>query len=227
MSILPDIHSLTHSEAGEGHANEDVALVRPHPDDAGVLLCALADGQGGQAGGAAAARVAVEESLRAASSFPAKELREAAPWYAVVGAADEAVCEDDAAGYCTLVSLVVSAREVWGASCGDSGALLLSGGREFLLTEGQRKNPPVGSSAVRPVGFSARLHPGWTLLVASDGVWKYVGWEQIVRMAAQNQGQELVAALRRAAWDANGGRLPDDFSVALLYGEPHTGQSGS
>ncbi len=150
-----NIHCLIHSEAGEGHANEDVALVRPHPEDADVLLCALADGQGGQAGGGAAARVAAEESLRAAASFPAHELRQAAPWYAVVGAADEAVCEDDAAGYCTLVSLCVSAREVWGASCGDSGALLVQGERDFLLTEHQRKDPPVGSSAAYPVAFSA------------------------------------------------------------------------
>lgn len=216
---MSNIHSLIHSEAGEGHANEDVALVLPHPDDAGVLLCALADGQGGQAGGADAARVAAEESLRAASSFPAKELFGAAPWYAVVGAADEAVCEDDAAGYCTLVSLGVSDGGVWGASCGDSGALLVSGGRDLLLTENQRKNPPVGSSAAHPVAFSARLHPGWTLLVVSDGVWKFVGWEHIACLAAENEGQALVAALRQAAWDANGGRLPDDFSVALLHGQ--------
>ncbi len=216
---MSDIHSLIHSEAGEGHANEDVALVRPHPEDAGVLLCSLADGQGGQAGGADAARVAAEESLRAASSFPAKELFGAAPWYAVVGAADEAVCEDVAAGYCTLVSLCVSEREVWGASCGDSGALLIQGGRNFLLTENQRKNPPVGSSAAHPVAFSARLHPGWKLLVLSDGVWKFVGWESIAWIAGQYQGQALIAALRGAAWDANGGRLPDDFTVALLHGE--------
>lgn len=218
--------SFIHSEAGEGHANEDVVLVRPHPGDAGVLLCSLADGQGGQAGGARAARVAVEESLRAAASFPVRELFGAAPWYAAVGAADEAVCGDDAAGYCTLVSLCVSAREVWGASCGDSGALLIQGGRNFLLTENQRKNPPVGSSAARPVAFSARLQPGWTLLVVSDGVWKYVGWEHIARLARGHQGRELVAALRHAAWDANGGRLPDDFSAALLHGEPHTRQNG-
>ena len=194
-------------------------IVRPHPGDAGVLLCSLADGQGGQVGGAAAAWVAVEESLRAASSFPANELRQAAPWYAIVGAADEAVCEDDAAGFCSLVSLCTSGQGIWGASCGDSGALLLSGGRDFLLTEGQRKNPPVGSSAAHPVAFSARLQPGWTLLVVSDGVWKYVGWEHIAPMAAHYSGPDLIAALRRAAWDASGGRLPDDFGITLLHGQ--------
>ena len=211
-----DVRYLIHSEPGDGHSNEDVVAVRPHPGDADVLLCALADGQGGQAGGAAAARVAVEESLRAASSFQADELREEAAWYAVVGVADEAVCEDDAAGYCSLVSLCISGQGVWGASCGDSGALLLCGGRDLLLTDDQRKNPPVGSSAARPVAFSARLAPGWVLLVVSDGVWKYVGWEKIARIADPHRGPELIAALRQAALDASGGRLPDDFSAALL-----------
>ena len=106
------LHQVVYSEAGDGHSNEDLVIVRPHPGDAGVSLCSLADGQGGQSGGAAAARSAVDESLRAASSLPADELRQATPWYAVVGAADEVVCEDDAVGFCSLVSLGVSEREV-------------------------------------------------------------------------------------------------------------------
>ncbi len=213
MSLL----SFIHTEPGDDHANEDVVLVRPHPEDAGLLLCSVADGQGGQAGGAAAARVAVEESLRAAASFPAKELRQAAPWYAILSAADDAVAEADDAGFCTLISLCVSEHQVCGASCGDSGALLLNGGQEILLTEDQRKNPPVGSSAAHPVAFSARLKAGWKLLVVSDGVWKYVGWEHIAGLTAKHQGEALIAALRQAAWESGGGRLQDDFSVVLLH----------
>jgi len=226
-ATILNLHYLVHSEPGDGHANEDLVTVRPHPGNADVLLCCLADGQGGQSGGASAARVAVEESLRAASSFPADELREEALWHAIVGAADEAVCEDAAAGYCSLVSLCISAEGIWGASCGDSGALLLSGGRDILLTDAQRKNPPVGSSAARPTAFSARLAPGWRLLVVSDGVWKYVGWESIAQIAARGHGPDLIAALRRAALESNGGRLQDDFSVALLYGDGDTGKIGS
>ncbi len=189
-----DVRCLIHSEPGDGHINEDVVAVRPHPGNADVVLCALADGQGGQAG----------------------------------GAADDAVREDDAAGYCSLVSLCLSGQGVWGASCGDGGALLLSGGRDILLTDDQRKNPPVGSGVSCPVAFSARLAPGWVLLVVSDGVWKYVGWDQITRMAARHQGPELITALRQAALDASGGSLPDDFSVALLYdGGTQMEQNGS
>lgn len=38
---MPDIRCLIHSEAGEGHANEDVTLVRLYPANADVLTCAL------------------------------------------------------------------------------------------------------------------------------------------------------------------------------------------
>ena len=213
---MPPIHHWTHSEPGHDHANQDVALVRPHPDDALSLLCALADGQGGRSGGAEAAHLAASECLSAASTFPAASLLDEAAWYPIVNAADEAVCEDDDAGYTTLVGLCVSAGVVCGASCGDSGALLLAGGRERLLTEHQRKDPPVGSSAARPVAFSARLVPGWKLLIVSDGVWKGIGWDGIARLARAHAGEALIAALRRAALDENGGALGDDFSVILL-----------
>ena len=214
-----NISQWVYTEAGDGHANEDAVLVCPHPKDAGLLLCFLADGMGGQAGGAAAAQAAVAESLRAAASFSAKELRCSALWSPVLSAADESVAEDDDAGFCTLVSLCVSEHEIWGASCGDSAALLLSGGQEMMLTEEQRKNPPVGSSAAQPIAFSERLKPGWKLLVVSDGVWKYVGWEQIADLAARKSGQALMDALRRAAVEAGGGKLQDDFSLALLQGD--------
>ena len=220
MSV--EIRCLVHSEAGDGHVNEDVAVVRPHPAVANVLLCALADGQGGRAGGAEAARSAAEESLRAASSFPAAALFEASPWYPIVSAADEAVCEEDDAGFCSLVCLCVSAGKVCGASCGDSAALLLSGGSATELTERQHKNPPVGSSAARPVAFSAGLKTGWKLLIVSDGVWKEVGWEQLAQIAARHQGQQIIDALRQAALVSNGGRMQDDFSVVLLSEAAHT-----
>lgn len=163
-----------------------------------------------------AARVAVQESLDAASSFAVSELPEPRAWYGVVSAADEVVADDDVAGFTTLVGLCVTEGRLCGASCGDSGALLLDGGREVWLTQNQRKNPPVGSSAARPVAFSAELGPAWKLLVVSDGVWNYIGWDGDVHWAQQNQGEELIGALRQAVCKTNGGKLPDDFSVALV-----------
>ena len=216
---MSDIRCLVHSEAGDNHVNEDVVQVRLHPSQMELVLCSLADGQGGRFGGARAAKIAVRESLEAAASFSAEDLRQLAPWYPIIGAADDAVSEDDAAGFCTLICLGISKQEVFGASCGDSAVLLLSGGQEILLTENQRKNPPVGSGAAYPTAFKARLKPGWKLLVVSDGVWNCVGWEQVGLIAAQNQGDKLIAALRQAVLVANGGKLLDDFSFALFYDE--------
>ncbi len=207
---------LIHSEPGDGHENQDVVQIRPHPKDAQAFLCALADGQGGRSGGAEAAQIAVAQSLAAASLLPVEELLDPASWYSIVSEGDEAVSDADAAGYSTLVGLVVTPSAVCGVSCGDSAALLVTEAEDRLLTENQRKNPPVGSGAAYPVAFSASLGSGWKLLVMSDGVWKYAGWDAIARIVRERQGRELIAALRRIVFDANGGHLPDDFSVAVL-----------
>lgn len=205
-----------HSEAGHEHVNEDAVAVRPHPEDPRALLCSLADGQGGQVGGAAASRLAVRESLDAASALPVEQLLESSAWYGIVSAADEAVDDDDEAGLTTLISLCITEEGICGASCGDSAALLIDGEREPWLTENQRKNPPVGSSAARPVTFATRLGPSWKLLVMSDGVWNYIGWDGVARLAKQSSGEELIFALRQAVLDSNGGKLPDDFTAALV-----------
>jgi hypothetical protein len=57
------------SEAGYNHLNEDTIVVQAHPENPKILLCALADGQGGRSGGAEASRIATEKCLQIASSF--------------------------------------------------------------------------------------------------------------------------------------------------------------
>lgn len=205
-----------HTEPGDGHGNEDAVLVRRHPHAAEVLVCALADGQGGQSGGRSAAHVGVADSVGAAGAVPAGELFDAASWYAIVGSADAAVDEADDAGFTTLVALCVDGKRVQGASCGDSAAVLLQGGQAAWLTEDQRKNPPIGSGEAIPVAFHADLNGLWKLLLISDGVWRYVGYESIAKIAAERDGDALIATLRQAALDGNGGKLGDDFSVILV-----------
>jgi hypothetical protein len=55
----------TFSEAGGHPHNEDSFGGRPHPDDERVLVCAIADGVGGQPKGGPAARLAVRTALDA------------------------------------------------------------------------------------------------------------------------------------------------------------------
>ena len=58
----------THSEPGGKVVNEDYLIARPHPTADSVYICILADGQGGRANAAQAARTACE----AAWSYAAK-----------------------------------------------------------------------------------------------------------------------------------------------------------
>ena len=81
----------TYSEPGQGHDNEDAVLIQSHPGDSNTLLCALADGQGGQSGGAEAARLAVQESLKVAATFSPSMLLKESTWLRILSAADEAV----------------------------------------------------------------------------------------------------------------------------------------
>lgn len=204
----------THCEAGHGHVSEDRVAVQPHPQDATALICVLADGQGGQVGGAAAAETAVVAALEATLEFPIKSLLRPNTWEKIGQAADAAVAARPEAGYCALVACLVTARVVCGVSCGDSAAVLYQDG-DNVLTRRQHKNPPVGSGGAPFTPFEAKLGVGAKVLLVSDGVWRYAGWETLTVRAAEVGGEELIAALRAEVLERNRA-LPDDFSVVVV-----------
>jgi hypothetical protein len=207
--------TLSHSEPG-GHAhNEDAFLVQAHPADADCLLCAVADGQGGQPGGGAAAELACRACIEAACAIPPDRLFGPGAWAGLGRTADEAVAADHAAGYTTLVALAVRGNALVGASSGDSAAVLCNGGKPgVILTARQLKNPPVGSGLAVFVEFDALLEAPWTVLALTDGVWKYAGWEAV--LGAANETGDVVKELRRRATLPGSGRLQDDFTVVLV-----------
>ena len=211
------------SERGGSHAeNEDVAVAAPHLADESLLVCVLADGQGGRGGGKAAAQTAAQSVLSRADGLSPSRLRNRLSlknvWISLLTAADEAVSENSGGGYTTLIGLAAWKSGVRGASCGDSGVFLCrANGTAEWLTENQRKNPPVGSGAAFPVDFSARTFPGDTLLVMSDGAFRYVGEEKLCA-TCQNADVSLIAASLREAQTAQNrtGALSDDFSVLVV-----------
>jgi serine/threonine protein phosphatase PrpC len=209
---------ITFSEAGIGHkGNEDAADGRCHPTDEACYLCTLADGQGGQAGGAAAAKVACQTAMAAAIRFPPKKLAGPATWLTALRSADEAVNAAPDAGYTTLVGFCLAGEHLCGASNGDSAVLVVAaGGRVEELTRHQAKNPPVGSGFATFVAFAARLVKPWVVLAMSDGVWKYVGWDRITEMVTRLRGQALVDSLQAAARLPRNGRFQDDFTLVLV-----------
>jgi hypothetical protein len=108
---------------------------------------------------------------------------------------------------------------VFGASNGDSAALLLNPNQpEIILTARQHKNPPIGSGGATGVTFVSRLVPPWTLLALTDGVWKYVGWEAIGKVAKENRGGGILQALQALARLPSGG-FQDDFTLVVFENE--------
>jgi hypothetical protein len=213
------IHAVTHSEAG-GHAhNEDAFVLRPHPADPQSYLCAVADGQGGQSGGGAAARRACDTFLAVASQAPLAELMSLRHWDDILAHVDRVVADDPHAGFTTLVTFCVARGHLAGASCGDSALALAESGQEpLVLTARQCKDPPVGSGGAVFVPFAIKLHPPWTVLAMTDGVWKYTGWDTVYQAAAAPAPEGILRSLRRAAGLPGSGALQDDFTLVILSG---------
>ncbi len=210
------ISVLTFSEVGGHRHNEDAFAVQPHPSGPDRLVICLADGQGGQARGAEAAQLACSSATARLTALPHERLEEPRQW-SLLRQADDAVLTDAVAGFTTLVGLYLAADHLVGASSGDSAVLVIDGLRQPRdLTAGQVKNPPVGSGGAVFVPFHMRLQPPWVVLVVSDGVWKYVGWEGMVALAVRERGARLLEALQQAARLPGSGRFQDDFTVVLI-----------
>lgn len=210
------IQTFTFSESGASHINEDAVSLKPHPSDSRIWLCALADGQGGRSGGFAAANLAVSHSITSARALSANQLADCSAWERVARQADIAVQNDPQAGLTTLVCLSISTDQVCGVSSGDSAALLLMNGKSMILTEKQAKNPPVGSGAAIFRCFSSPLVVPWKLMVMSDGVWKYLGWERLIALSQQSNRNDLISNLTDTVRSLHQGHFPDDFTVAVL-----------
>lgn len=207
---------LTFTEVGSHRLNEDVLVVKQHEAEPNLWLCFMADGQGGQPGGGPAAQLACEVALKAALDCSPQELQDQRRWAGFLRLADKDVEADVETGCTTFVGLCVFNGQIFGVSSGDSAALLVSRDQEVELTSGQRKNPPVGSGFAIAVTFTASINGPWQLLVMTDGVWKYVGWDRIVAISRRSRGAKLLAELQEAARLPGNGRFQDDFTVVLF-----------
>jgi hypothetical protein len=212
---------VTHwSEPGGHPDNQDAFGVGSHPLDAQWQLCVVADGQGGQPGGAEAAQLACRTFLAEAGRLPTKKLLRSSTWLTLLRQVDEAVAGDRDAGFTTLVALVATPHVVVGAASGDSAALVLRGDRPAeILTFRQVKNPPVGSGRAVFMPFTSALSRPWTVLAVTDGVWKYAGWEALLNTGAGEPAQEVIDRLRGRATLPGSGGLQDDFTVVLLQAD--------
>lgn len=208
---------LVYSEAGHNHLNEDCVRAHFRPYNAGLLVGVLADGQGGQFGGGVAARLAVQNCFNRALACSPAELLERAKWREILQHADASVEAESEAGFTTLIGLCATPIQICGASCGDSAALVIDSEDCLELTAMQRKNPPVGSGGATPITFDMERPAGAPLLLMSDGVWKFVGFDRIAATARECAGADLILQLREWQLAGNAGKLPDDFSLLAVW----------
>jgi hypothetical protein len=210
----------THTEAGGREVNEDFVFALRHPSGGERYVCALADGQGGRANGALAARAACQTVWARAMEHPFEALLQPSTFSTLMYAADNAVCSTE--GYTTLVALAIDGASVLGASSGDSKvyfARAQEGGAAVEITEWtarQQKNPPVGSGEAIFTPFSCADIEDGRILILSDGVWKYCGFEAIKAAFEMSSFIDAASVLKAATLKRGGSTLPDDFSVIVV-----------
>jgi serine/threonine protein phosphatase PrpC len=187
-------------QSGEG---DDRCLALVHADR---VVIAVADGAGGTGRGAEAATFLVHKVSERSrdGTFEAVEL---------LRACDIHLAHGGSGGETTAVVAVVDQNGIIGASVGDSGAWIVDATTYVDLTRGQVRKPLIGSGAAVPVPFTFGPLSG-TLLVASDGLFKYGNAARIREITSTSEldtvPERLIDSVRLRS-----GRLQDDVAVAI------------
>ncbi len=219
--------------------NEDSLGQRALPDG---MIAVVADGVGGQPGGAFASRLAVARILDSdaltAAAAPAERL--AAACAEANAALREA--QQTHAGYedmaTTVVALLAQAEQAAILHAGDSRCYRWRGGvltlltRDHTVAEQMVEDGPIPAAAAgrtpyqhiltRALGLDdsfehtlidSRLAPGDVYLLCSDGLSKPLADSELAAVLAEQTDAAAVEALIEAANDAGG---PDNISVILI-----------
>ncbi len=203
-------------------------------------LCIVADGLGGQAGGAQASAMAVrrivEEYYRDSNTDIAASLTRA------IQSANTQVFSAPTPGDGRMGTTIVAAAQVGGritiANVGDSRAYLISDGRATQITRDhsrvqeliergvlnadQAEAHEERSYITRAVGtqpqvqvdtFTPTAKPGDVIVLCSDGLWSQVRPEEIARTVSKYPPQVAAQRLVNLANEAGG---PDNITVVIM-----------
>lgn len=122
-------------------------------------------------------------------------------------------------GQTTAVIAVIGQHRVLGAAVGDSAAWLIGRQNDTVLTP--TSMPFLGTGEAHPVTFGSRLH-GHTLVLATDGLFRYVEAGEIVEAALHEDIRRAASQLVNLPRQENG-MPPDDVAVvAVRQSEPAT-----
>jgi PPM family protein phosphatase len=199
------MNAILHTAAGNPE-NQDRGAVIHSPSG---LILVVADGAGGRSGGAEAATLAIEVVRRTAH-----ELHDSESCVGLLREMDHVIAKDDAAGETTCALAVITEAQLYGASVGDSGILLIGQSDFADLTQGQSRKPFIGSGTAGPVSFIHDRSGAARLLLATDGLLKYTSAERIVE-ACRTQDTETAARQLIELVRYRSGALPDDVTVIL------------
>jgi serine/threonine protein phosphatase PrpC len=201
---IPLAYSTRVEDAKSGRGEDRIRAVRL--SDRAVFV--VADGAGGVAGGAAAAdavcKAVVEQCRRG----------KVADWSGWLADLDRTMAGSGSSGLAAVV--IAEAADdglVTGASVGDCEAWAFEDGAPRNLTSGQVRKPLLGEGAALPVPFEARVVRG-TLLIATDGLWKYMSRDRIAK-AASIRPLEAAAASLVDSVRLKSGALQDDVAVVI------------
>jgi serine/threonine protein phosphatase PrpC len=205
--------------------NEDAVLAATNGS---AWLLAVADGHNGF-DAARAALTALQSTapatLTRSATEPEPALRDA---LVMAGAAVTEsltdVAEDRSASATALSVAIISGDRLTAATLGDTTAVLIRDGRARRIGSSTGfLGPGADLSAAR---FDrADLHPGDTVVVASDGLFDFLGRSPdraLARLAAR-PGESPAGLARAAVEQACAGGAGDNIAVALLYSSPRMG----
>lgn len=201
---------MAYAVVGQQGQGEDRVVL--HAPNEGGCVVVVADGAGGLSGGATAAETwlaLVAQALRE----PGFAYLEPGAWCQRLVEADQALTRTASGGETTAVVVAWTPRGLAGASVGDSEAWLVGDDGFDDLTAGQSRKR-LGSGRAQPVGFTRSAAQG-TLVVGTDGLFRYAPSAVIAQLAREGSVQEavdrLVAMVRLPS-----GRLQDDVAVVVV-----------
>lgn len=195
-------YAMTVEEMRPGRGEDRVTVVRLLDR----TIFALADGAGGVAGGGAAA------SAVCAAVDGCQKGGKPADWAKWLREIDRTMALLPSSGLAAVVVIeVVDDGTVVGASVGDCEAWSFgSDGAAHQLTAEQIRKPLLGSGHASPIAFSSRM--AGRLVLASDGLWKYMARGQIVKAALVQSLDDAISGLVSGV-RLRSGALQDDVSV--------------
>ena len=205
--------SFVRALASNRHKSEDAAEVFERGE---TLILVLADGAGGMRGGAMASGALVA-AVRAAVADPVFAVEDVQYWADLFRVVDAALAKN-MVGETTGVVVVLGSRKLIGVSTGDSEAWVLRATEVDDLTRGQQTKQRLGSGRVEPAVFERAALSG-TLVVATDGLFKYAAPDVIARIvrasAIRIAAEELIGLVRLRS-----GTLADDVALVLVAAAP-------